>query len=332
MKKIILVAAALILCCAEANCQNILKDAGKNALEKAKAGLKKTVEETVTEVVDETANKVVNKATEATEKAADKVKGVFNKAESAVTDVVEKVDSTVNAAVAVVDSTVQNAADKVDSVSTNVKNAVDEVVAPVAAFIHPDFNAGTVVIFEDNLDGEKVGEFPSKWDLIGGEAVVADLGGAPAIDLSDPETKIAPLAEKAFGDVFTFEADLWFAGAGKTQEYSFEFLTPDRKSSFGFVLTTGGEDGAFCEAKWYAPGDSELRTSKSVVATDKFAAEGWNHLAMSFDKKVLKIYVNTERVANIPNCANASQVRMKNGAQTNPTYIKNVKIADVAAE
>ena len=44
-----------------------------------------------------------------------------------------------------------------------------------------DFVPGTVVIFEDDLKGEKMGEFPSKWDLIENNAEVARMNGKMAI-------------------------------------------------------------------------------------------------------------------------------------------------------
>ncbi len=43
-----------------------------------------------------------------------------------------------------------------------------------------DFVPGNVVIFEDNLQGEQLGEFPSKWDLIENNAEVAKMNGKMA--------------------------------------------------------------------------------------------------------------------------------------------------------
>ena len=38
-----------------------------------------------------------------------------------------------------------------------------------------DFISGTEIIFEDNQQGEQNGEFPSKWDLVGGVVENANL-------------------------------------------------------------------------------------------------------------------------------------------------------------
>ena len=36
------------------------------------------------------------------------------------------------------------------------------------AYAKSDFVAGDEIIFEDDQSGEKMGEFPSMWDLLGG--------------------------------------------------------------------------------------------------------------------------------------------------------------------
>ena len=43
--------------------------------------------------------------------------------------------------------------------------------------VKSDFVPGDVAIFEDNLQGEQLGEFPSKWDLIENNAEVARMNG-----------------------------------------------------------------------------------------------------------------------------------------------------------
>ena len=48
----------------------------------------------------------------------------------------------------------------------------DEPEATVGS-VKNDFVRGGVVMFEDNVQGEQVGEFPSKWDLLNGNAEVA---------------------------------------------------------------------------------------------------------------------------------------------------------------
>ena len=56
-----------------------------------------------------------------------------------------------------------------------------------------DFVRGSVVMFEDDFANEQVGEFPSKWDLVRGNAEVASVNGAKCIEMDQRDSWIAPL-------------------------------------------------------------------------------------------------------------------------------------------
>ncbi|MEJ1729718.1 hypothetical protein SMA90_25635, partial [Escherichia coli] len=74
-----------------------------------------------------------------------------------------------------------------------------------------DFVAGDEIFFEDNLAGEKLGEFPSRWDIIEGNAEVVRIDGENAIMLLD-DARIIPFMEnqqRFLPDVFTLEFDFY---------------------------------------------------------------------------------------------------------------------------
>ena len=77
-----------------------------------------------------------------------------------------------------------------------------------------DFVRGSVVMFEDNMQGEQVGEFPSKWDLVRGNAEIATIQGQKCIALVDGDGWITPLVKGGIknylGDMFTVEYDMLF--------------------------------------------------------------------------------------------------------------------------
>ncbi|WP_139307975.1 hypothetical protein [Pontibacter flavimaris] len=56
-----------------------------------------------------------------------------------------------------------------------------------------DFVPGDKVMCSDNLAGEEIGEFPSRWDLNHGNAEVAMLGDDKAINLVESGTTIKAL-------------------------------------------------------------------------------------------------------------------------------------------
>jgi hypothetical protein len=75
-----------------------------------------------------------------------------------------------------------------------------------------DFVSGDKVIFEDNLVGEQNGEFPSRWDLVGGNAENASFGTDNVISYQASRTEITPLmkTKSYLPEIFTIEFDLYF--------------------------------------------------------------------------------------------------------------------------
>lgn len=72
-----------------------------------------------------------------------------------------------------------------------------------------DFKRGANIFFEDDLNGERMGEFPSKWDLLeGSEVEVVNVKGAKAIRME--ASRIQPLMkEKEYlPEEFTIEFDV----------------------------------------------------------------------------------------------------------------------------
>ena len=56
--------------------------------------------------------------------------------------------------------------------------------SPTAA-TSSDFKRGEVILFQDDFAAETVGEFPSKWDLLDGNAEVKTLGGVKAVEVTN---------------------------------------------------------------------------------------------------------------------------------------------------
>lgn len=106
------------------------------------------------------------------------------------------------------------------------QNAPKEQDAPEAAGeqVKSDFVPGSVVIFEDNVKGEQIGEFPSKWNLIEGNCEVSKLGGETVISLppatstdEDNPSKIQPLMKNIYNylpEEYTLEFD-WYVYASQ---------------------------------------------------------------------------------------------------------------------
>lgn len=201
-----------------------------------------------------------------------------------------------------------------------------------------DFVPGDEIIFEDLLVGEKLGEFPSMWDLKEGNAEVANVGGENAIHMGK-ETLIMPyMKEKDYlPEEFTIEFDLYVPCAkgsyggkdnvGLNNRYNIDLLNAAGKVVFRTYWynsnkTYGKPIGI--EWRWQNGGDES--TGKAEVL---FNQSNFNHIAISFNKRALKFYVNGTRICNIPRCDAPTrfQIYSYQGEAQDERFIKNVRIA-----
>lgn len=202
-----------------------------------------------------------------------------------------------------------------------------------------DFVPGTEIIFEDNLDGEQNGEFPSKWDLVGGTVENANLDGENVIMYINmgaylSKMGIVPMIKNPTTDYlpeeFTIEFDAFFeqnlpsgnlyrvylydAKNQKNKIDSKTFSDIDiTQQTVRFGVATGGYPG------------SNLTPSKPFSVKNP----GWRHVAISFNKRALKVYLDDARIVNAPNVAfDPMGLTILFDARNNKKgYIKNVRIA-----
>ncbi len=200
-----------------------------------------------------------------------------------------------------------------------------------------DFVAGDEIIFEDLLVGEKLGEFPSMWDLKRGNAEVASVGGENAIHM-EKETLLMPfMKEKDYlPDEFTVEFDLYVPC--RKQEGGKDNCQINNRYNIDLLDATGK---VVFRAYWYNSSNSMKRDSriswewKNAGETSKGEAEykfklsDFNHIAISFNKRAMKFYVNGIRVVNIPRCDAPSHFQIFSYAGESPDerFIKNIRIA-----
>ena len=216
--------------------------------------------------------------------------------------------------------------------------AVQEVPAEVAqapvslemTYAKSDFVAGDEIIFDDPMDNEQIGEFPSQWELIDGVAEVVSINGKKAMLISEWGTKVCPLMKEPLnylGDVFTVEYDLMFPV--KEGDYTWlltKFMKADNKSEEDEMMyfERAAYDGRD-DVHWYwetSRGDSNGEYDIALPANE------WNHVAISFNKRAWKVYFNGIRVVNVPNVLAPPGwllFQLTNG--NGDTYITNLRIA-----
>ncbi|GGD40310.1 OmpA family protein [Muriicola marianensis] len=155
-----------------------------------------------------------------------------------------------------------------------------------------DFVPGEVVIFEDDLQGERNGEFPSQWDLKKGNVEMAQLGDEMVINFPSTEwANIVPMMKEKgdyLPDVFTLEFDAYFSEFCTAYTLSFYDMV-NQKNTTRLPNITIKPDDIFIQHS----GSTEFKGDENYPY--------WKRIAVSFNVRALKIYAGEARVVNIPN-------------------------------
>ena len=208
-----------------------------------------------------------------------------------------------------------------------------------------DFVAGDEIIFEDNLQDEQIGEFPSKWDVFGGYAQVAQLNGVKCISLSD-DGAITPLFNNNkpyLTDEFTIEYDVYIVYG---PDYGTDFnphnwvittILPsgdkiraeDNGFHFNHQVSTCADcrtlDDAYFGYQWHVPNTDDSRTGNARL--NNVSTNSWHHVAISFNKRAYKVYFDEKRLINIPNATKPSFFWINCNQNEAVFFIKNIRIA-----
>lgn len=205
-----------------------------------------------------------------------------------------------------------------------------------------DFVRGGKILFQDDFKGEKVGEFPSKWDLNSGKAEVKKFNGETVVEITN-DGFITPLVKQQgayLTDEFTVEFDFYYwqtkEGIGLNDIKLVLSGGTDRSSD---CIVTGSDDYAayvavipVCDGSTI--GYSYYNGNKTIDGTTTYnLKKGWHTVALSFNKRALKMYIDGNRVVNLPKVRQATWM----GIQVpfdydNLTFIRNVVIAQGAVE
>lgn len=209
---------------------------------------------------------------------------------------------------------------------------------PVLTWNKYDFVPGEKILYEDSQEGEQNGEFPSRWDLVSGNVENAAFGGQNVVYFKEAESCIVPMIKNAtkdyLPDLFTIEFDCRF----EPEEYGYyNIYFYDRKnqqeSSLDGVpplVINANHAGIEEKGEGFYPGQEEPGEITKGL---------WRHIAISFNTRALKVYIDDARVINIPNlgfnpegltiCCDPINVA---GAKGINRFIKNIRIAEGAVK
>ena len=160
----------------------------------------------------------------------------------------------------------------------------------MALYTKYDFVPGDKVIFYDDLTGEELGEFPSRWNLNEGVFEIAKQHGQNWIMCTDegtirPKIPAGPLPEK-----YTVEMD-FYAKGGETRGHWFHIYWLDAEGEM--VADFGMQDNV----------NTLLQIAGNSVADKSLPANlaaGKHAMRIMATRTTLKCYIDHERVANVP--------------------------------
>ena len=186
-----------------------------------------------------------------------------------------------------------------------------------------DFVPGDEIIFDDNFEREKLGEFPLRWDLLDGYAETAQQNGRNVIAFTDNGLgQVMPLMKEKWNwlpEVFTVEFDLYVAPMSTTDEessldmwiYFGERGDESYYNASSYVHFWYREDGS-CNLTWFLlkPDGNNQTTGEKMLGLNSgnndylekdnpVVAGEWNHFAFSFNKRAFKGYVNGVRTSKL---------------------------------
>lgn len=301
MKKLVFILSVLFLMIGVADVQaQWLKKVGQKAVERAKDRAKNKVERKVDDAVDKT------------------VDGAFDGAEDAVKGEGKK------------EKTTDSAEDADGQVATQDGGQQQKKGQSLEmTYAKSDFVPGDEIIFEDNLVGEQIGEFPSKWDLERGNAEIAKVNGENVICMLEEDSWIKPLMKEGknyLSDVFTVEFDIMCPKENATGSFELDFMMPESPRDhevFSITWSWHQYETEDISTSWTNLSDERKSASAPVTS---FTDGVWHHVAISFNKRALKVYFDGVRIGNAPNVASgAGWLTWWTSGKTK--YLKNICLA-----
>ncbi|HVP56700.1 MAG TPA: OmpA family protein [bacterium] len=153
-----------------------------------------------------------------------------------------------------------------------------------------DFVPGDKVIFYDDLAGEEIGEFPSRWKLDQGVFEVAKQGNENYIMCTDkgwirPKLAAGPLPPK-----YTVEMEFYAKG-------------PEHKGHWFHIIWVDAEDNEIANFQMEDNEHTALSVNDKQLANKILPAEvsaGKHTMRVMATTSTIKCYIDQERVANVP--------------------------------
>lgn len=206
--------------------------------------------------------------------------------------------------------------------------------SPAKTWSKYNFVPGDEIIFEDDLSREENGEFPSRWDLVTGNAENASLNGVNLIQIEN-RSIITPLIDKEdyLPEVFTIEFDAYFNDTYSNWQYYIIRFFPGhnghRQVNENLVVypLRVNKNGASIISRV----NNEPKEFDKQGPGQPDGTAGWKRVAISYNQRALKVFIDEERVLNVPNIdldPTVFSIESEDSQKDHIAAIKNVRIAE----
>ena len=217
------------------------------------------------------------------------------------------------------------------SANQATESVVVEEVKPTGAkakWSKFDFVPGDVVIFEDGPSSdEETGEFPSRWDLVSGNAEIGEVDGDYVIMFLQGGYIVPYLKnskEDYLPEIFTLELDVYFKPGDTYKRYWVNFYDKKNQCRLSDLSTS---------LEIYVNGLDFGSSNKRYPGTEDYnwgtnPEGGWKHISVAYTKGKFKAYMDDTRLINIPHLeGNPMGITIQGEKADEMMYLKNVRIA-----
>ena len=197
-----------------------------------------------------------------------------------------------------------------------------------------DFTPGGRVLFEDDFSDTPIGDFPHRLSFSNGTMEVADWNGQKILQLQEGCQFEIPL-EETLPERFTLEFDIHDSKSTVDTGWTAIYFAPPAANGF-YPNRPGGPPflrfAHFFGSGLHATNSEQISgvyngggTGNTHPALD----EGLMHVEVQVDGEAIKVYVNQDRIVNVPNAVlgRHNAITVLCDAKTDPTYIDNIRLA-----
>ena len=166
------------------------------------------------------------------------------------------------------------------------------LLALVAFSAQAQFVRTEAVIFQDDLSQERLGEFPSRWDLVQGSAEVAHYDGTPVVAFLRTQTRVRPQLEiTELPESFSIELDYLM---NDFTQHSYEIRFMDSRGRRSATLYVNGEKISLSTSR-----GGKIAEGNTPFTSATFRP-GWRQLALSFEKGQMRAFLDGQRTLHVP--------------------------------